>query len=174
MILEGENIKLLPLYVSDANDNYLSWLNDPEVMRGIVTDGYTKETLKDYIFQRISNPMTVFNKIIWKQNGLHIGNIKLDFYDARANLSELGLLVGNKNYWGRGVGMEACQLMINYGFNSQRLSKIWLAVFGNNLAALRLYQKLGFITEGILKSHVFSDGKLQDKYLMAIFNPVDK
>jgi ribosomal-protein-alanine N-acetyltransferase len=174
VILEGENIKLLPIEIADANDNYLSWLNDPEVMRGIVTKGYNSENLKEYIIHRSSFPMTVFNKIIWKQNNIHIGNIKLDFHDSKANHSELGLLIGNKDYWGRGVGTEACRLMIDYGFNYQGLFKIWLAVFGNNINAIRLYEKLGFVKEGILKSHFFSGGKLEDKYLMAIFNPRTK
>jgi [ribosomal protein S5]-alanine N-acetyltransferase len=170
MRLEGERIYLTPLTEEDATDEYLSWLRDPEVMRGIVTEGYNKERLKDYISIRGKNPFTVFNKIILKENETHIGNIKLDFHDAKANVSELGLLIGNKNYWGKGLGHEACRLMIDYGFNHQQLSKIWLAVYGNNMAAIKLYKNLGFIIEGILKSHVFSDGVLQDKYLMAIFN----
>ena len=70
---------------------------------------------------------------------INMENIKLDFHDAISNVSELGVLIGNKNYWGKGV-KEACNLVLDYGFNVLKLRKIFLAVFENNVAAIKLYK----------------------------------
>ncbi len=167
--LKTENIYLRPINTEDVNSNYLSWLHDNEVMQGIATSGYTLDNLKSYVEERLSNSDVAFFAICSRDTNEHIGNIKIDFHDKKANVSELGLLIGNKNYWGKGIGYEACKLAINYGFNTMNLRKIYLAVYENNLNAKKLYEKIGFKLEGTLRKHVLADGKLCDKYLMGIF-----
>ena len=170
IIKGGNTIYLRNINLNDVNKEYLSWLNDDEVMKGIVSSGYHLTNLKSYVIDKISNENTYFFAIILKSNNKHIGNIKLDFHDSKANVSELGILIGNKNYWGKGIAKEACSLMINYGFNNLKLRKIFLAVFETNIAAIRLYKSLGFQIEGKLIKHVYVDGILYDKYLMSIFS----
>ena len=169
IILKSETIYLRPITLNDVNDNYLSWLHDDEVMMGIATSGYNLENLKKYVIERIENPEIAFFAICSNENNEHIGNVKIDFHDKKASVSELGLLIGNKNYWGKGVGYEACKLAIDYGFYKMNLRKIYLAVYENNLNAKRLYEKLGFKLEGTLRKHVMANGELCDKYLMGIF-----
>ncbi len=169
LILKGNTIYLRPLRVEDANETYLSWLQDKEVMSGIATSGYTLENLKEYVIEKTGSANVHFFAICNSENNEHIGNIKLDFHDQRANVSELGLLIGNKNYWGKGVGSEACQLVLKYGFETLGLRKIYLAVYENNPRAIRLYEKLGFKVEGRLRKHVCVDDAYFDKYLMGIF-----
>ena len=167
--LEGEVVFLRYIQLSDVNDVYLSWLKDDNVMKGIVSSGYDLNNLKSYVKDKMVNKNTHFFAIITKSNNLHIGNIKLDFHDSKSNLSELGILIGNKNYWGKGIGREACNLVMDYGFRKLNLRKIFLAVFENNITAIKLYESLGFRTEGKLIKHVSVDGVLYDKYLMGLF-----
>ncbi len=169
MVLKGEKIYLRFLTLNDVNQTYLNWLEDEEVMSGIATSGYTIENLKTYVSERLANKNTAFFAICSNDTNEHIGNIKIDFHDDKANVSELGLLIGNKNYWNKGVGQEACKLAIDYGFNQMHLRKIYLAVYENNPNAKRLYEKLGFKLEGTLRKHVMAAGKLNDKYLMGLF-----
>lgn len=138
-------------------------------MEGIATTGYTLENLSEYVKIRVSDPLVAFFAICDKNNGKHIGNIKLDFHDKKANVSELGLLIGNKDYWGKGIGSEACRLMMRYGFETMNLRKIYLAVYESNPYAKKLYEKLGFQLEGTLRKHVAVKGAYYDKYLMGIF-----
>lgn len=56
----------------------------------------------------------------------------------------VGLVIGDRAYWGKGYGFEAMQLLLDYGFNLLNLHNIMLGVFAFNQRALRLYQKLGF------------------------------
>lgn len=169
-VLNGTQIYLRQLQPVDVNENYLSWLTDDEVMSGIATSGYTMQKLKEYVNERLSYPKTAFYAICSKQNNEHIGNIKLDFHDEKSNVSELGLLIGNKEFWGRGVGREACQLLLQYGFNKMGLRKIYLAVYENNPNAKKLYENLGFTLEGVLRKHVAVKGEYFDKYLFGMFN----
>ena len=168
-VLKGEVIYLRHLQLSDVNRVYLNWLNDKQVMKGIVSSGYDLNNLKSYVNEKISNESTHFFAIILKSKDLHIGNIKLDFHDFKSNVSELGVLIGNKNYWGKGIAREACNLILDYGFKKLKLRKIFLAVFENNIPAINLYKSLGFKTEGKLIKHVSVEGVLCDKYLMGIF-----
>jgi [ribosomal protein S5]-alanine N-acetyltransferase len=167
--LVATSIYLRPLSVEDVNVRYLSWLQDPEVMSGLATSGYTMANLKDYVSAKIVSDGVLFFAICDNVSHLHIGNIKLDFHDAKANISELGLLIGDKAYWGKGIGEEACRLILDYGFRQERLNKIHLAVYASNPKAKRLYERLGFKEEGCLEDHVLVNDTLYDKYLMAIF-----
>jgi RimJ/RimL family protein N-acetyltransferase len=58
--------------------------------------------------------------------------------------------------------------MIHYGFRSLDLNKIYLDVAKNNRAAIALYQKSGFSTEGIFKEHCFIQGKYRDVLRMSL------
>ena len=167
--MEGKQIYLRPLKLSDVNQNYLTWLSDPEVMNGIATSNYDISSLETYVKDKIIDENVHFLAIIFKENDLHIGNIKFDFYDVKANVAELGLLIGNKQYWGRGLAKEACQLMINFAISTLHYRKISLAVYENNITAFNLYKSLGFKEEGRLIKHVSINGKYYDKFLMGMF-----
>ena len=169
MILSGSIVYLKPITLNEVNEKYLSWLQDVEVMQGIATSGYTLDSLKKYVTDRIDSPQVAFFGIFDSKTSEHIGNVKLDFHDVKANVSELGLLIGNKNYWGRGIGYEACNLAISYGFEKMNLRKIYLAVYENNLNAKKLYEKLGFILEGTLRKQIMANNTYYDKYLMGLF-----
>jgi RimJ/RimL family protein N-acetyltransferase len=79
-------------------------------------------------------------------------------------------MIGDKHFYGKGVGTESCQLVIDYAFSRLNIRKIILAVYSNNPSAIRLYEKLGFKTEGCLKDQIFENGKYHDKLYMSLFN----
>lgn len=58
------------------------------------------------------------------------------------------MIVGEKNYWGRGYGTEALSLLIKYCFNTLNLYRVELEVFEFNKRAIKVYQKCGFKEEG--------------------------
>ena len=168
--LIGTQIYLRPISANDSTEEYAGWMNDIEVTSGLVS-GYFPTNLKDlsiYI-ESVSNKSSIMLAICVVENDRHIGNIKLGSFDWFARTCELGILIGNKTYWGKGIGKEACSLMINYVFFNLNLEKIWLAVFDNNPKAVALYKDLGFEIEGTQQRHVFKNGKFWNKILMAKF-----
>src|SRR3989338_6846813 len=77
--LDGQRIYLRPVVESDATDEYARWLNDPEVNQFLESrfSISTKESVQDYIKKQWEDPNTLFLAIVLKENGKHIGNIKL-------------------------------------------------------------------------------------------------
>lgn len=169
--LEGEKIYLRASTITDATPEYLSWLNDDETTRGLSSGIFpsTIEELKAFLDRAVNNRSVVMFAICDKTNDLHIGNIKLDNFDWISRTCELGLLIGNKNYWGKGIGYEVCKLVLEYAFSDLNVRKVLLAVYENNPAAIHLYKKLGFIEEGRLRQHIYEGGTYHDKFFMGLF-----
>jgi len=73
------------------------------------------------------------------------------------------------DYRGRNIAFRASQLLINYVFKELPIRKLSLQVFADNNIAIRLYEKLGFSREGLLKQEYLRSGVYQDVLLMALF-----
>ncbi|MEW6470315.1 MAG: GNAT family protein [Bacteroidota bacterium] len=172
--LETDKTGLRPITTEDATDEYLGWLNNPEVTRGLDTGIFptTREALVGFLKSMSSGKENQMFCIIDKSRGKHIGNIKLGNINWVNRNAELGILIGDMSAWGKGFGRDACTLLVRYAFDKLNLNKVWLAVYSNNEAAYNLYKKLGFVQEGCLRQHVFSDGRFVDKILMAVYNQV--
>ncbi len=169
--LEGENIYLRALSLNDVTEEYLSWLNDEETTRGLASGVFPSsiDELLRFVESVVNNKNVVMFAVCDNTNDRHIGNIKLDQFDWVSRTCELGLLIGDKTYWGRGIGTEVCKLALNYAFTDLNIRKVTLAVYENNPSAIRVYEKLGFIREGQLRKHIFEGGTYFDKFYMGIF-----
>jgi len=97
-----------------------------------------------------------------------IGHCALFHFDQVARTCELGITIGDKNYWGRHYGREAIMLLLDYGFRFHNLHRIYLSVNGNNERAIHAYDACGFVNEGRLRSHVWSDNGYTDLVFMGI------
>ena len=170
--LHTNQLYLKPLGLEHVSDDYVNWLNDAEVIRYLETGGdYTREKLQDYLSSVEKNKI-LFWAIHLKVNNNHIGNIKIDPVNLRHGFGEYGILMGDRSEWGKGYAKEASELVIRFCFGPElNLRKIVLGVVRDNIAAYALYQKMGFVTEGIYKEHGIYDGKKCDIIRMAIFNP---
>lgn len=169
--LQGDKIYLRAITLNDVTDDYLSWLNDEETTRGLASGVFPSniEELRKFVEGIIANKNAVMLAICDITNDKHIGNIKLDQFDWVSRTCELGLLIGDKTSWGKGIGYEVCKLTLAYAFSDLNIRKVSLAVYANNPAAIRLYEKLGFVREGQLRKHIFEGGEYHDKYYMGIF-----
>jgi RimJ/RimL family protein N-acetyltransferase len=124
--IEGKNIYLRAIEMADASDRYVSWMNDEEVTRGLASGVYpsTIDDLKKYIQGITASKNAVMFAICDNQNDLHIGNIKLDNFDWVNRTCELGLLLGDRSYWGKGVGTEVMHLTLRYAFEQLNMRKV--------------------------------------------------
>ncbi|WDE98193.1 GNAT family protein [Lentisphaera profundi] len=167
--LKGNNLELEAISLDHISDKYISWFHDKDVKKGLYSGRKPASTtsLESYIATTLANPKAIMFAIIYQSE--HIGNIKIDNFDSISQTAELGILIGEKQHWGKGLGFEACQLVIDYAFNELNFRKILLSVFTNNPNATRLYEKLGFNIEGQLKEQVYIDGQYVDKIYMGLF-----
>lgn len=170
--LETERLIIEPIALKHCTETYLGWLNDPEVYKWLETRGsQTMPLLENFVKQHLKKG-TYMWAIRTKGNGKHIGNIKMDPINQVHSLGEFGILMGDKSEWGKGYGKEASKKIMDFFFEKEEpLRKITLGVVEQNSAAIKLYEKLGFVVEGIYKDHVNYDGKYYSVLRMAKFNP---
>jgi [ribosomal protein S5]-alanine N-acetyltransferase len=167
---EGSLVVLRPLERTDLNDRYLSWLNDPEVTRYTETGIFpsTAEDLENYYRGITSSKSDVMLAVVDKKSGQHIGNVKLGPIHWVHRRATFGILIGEKEFWGKGVGLEATRLMVEYGFNRLNLHRIELGVFADHEAAVRCYKKAGFKVEGRMRESLFREGHYKDGLRMGL------
>lgn len=91
-----------------------------------------------------------------------------DDFRGVAHRCELGIAIGDKDYWGRGYGREALGLLIDYAFAHWNVQRVGLQVMVSNERAIRSYQSVGFIKEGQLRRHGWSNGNYVDTVCMSI------
>ena len=166
--IEGWRIYLGVLDEEKATPEYCDWLNDPEVNKYLETKESTIDELKQYIKDKNENPNCLFLGIFLKENNKHIGNIKLEPIEFDDKMATMGILIGGKDYWGKGIGTEATKLLVNYAFNSLHLKEINLGVISENKAAIKVYKKAGFQIDIIEKKSAKYGNKYYDGIIMGI------
>jgi [ribosomal protein S5]-alanine N-acetyltransferase len=170
-ILESERLILKPLTLEHHTQDYVDWLNDEEVYRYLETGGnYNMEMLKNYLVD-VEKKYILFWAIHLKNNRIHIGNIKIDPIVRKHGIAEYGIMMGRKSEWGKGYAKEATNKIIEFCFKELNIRKLTLGVVEDNLTAVSLYQKIGFIIEGTYLRHGLYQGKYCNILRMAMFNP---
>lgn len=148
----------------------IAWRQDSEIWNMLVGRRYfaSEEYEKKWIEEAGNSPTDLKLAICDKDSGLYIGNIYLsniDFFNRSANT---GKLIGNKDYWGKGFGTDATLLILNHAFYDLGLERIESHILLNNKASIRVLEKCGYKTEGIMRKAVFKNGELQDLNLMSV------
>ncbi len=164
--LKGNNITLRLLSEENATERYASWLNDPEVNKYLETRQVTVPELKEFIASKNSSDEALFLGIFWNENDLHIGNIKLEPIDFENKTAVVGILIGEKDYWGKGVATEAIKLISDYAFSELELKEVTLGVISEHIAAIKAYEKCGFFVDQMKEKAIDHDGVKYDQVMM--------
>ncbi|MEZ4572168.1 MAG: GNAT family protein [Thermomicrobiales bacterium] len=101
-------------------------------------------------------------------DGTFIGQCGLHNFNETSRTAELGIGIGDKDYWGRGYGREAVNLLVEYAFRYRNFRRVWLWVHADNERAIRAYLACGFVEEGRLREHMYSNGRYVDAVYMGI------
>ena len=133
----------------DATIEYLNWLNE-DVVKQFIT--YAKqsrslEELRHYIAEKNNHKSTVFLGIFLKNNGKHIGNIKYEPVDCLNKFAVMGILIGDEEWRGKGVGPEVIQASAKWLQQERGIKQIVLGVNVENENAISSYQKIGFVIQ---------------------------
>ncbi|MCB2297184.1 GNAT family N-acetyltransferase [Clostridium tagluense] len=162
--LYGENMYLRALSEQDIFNNYKYWFNDDEVCRGNSHHRFPKneESLKKYIVESNIEINRIVLAIIEKNEEIHIGNVSLQNINYFNRSAEFAVIIGEKEYWGKGYGKEATALIINHGFNTLNLNRIYCGTYSNNVGMQQIAFSLGFKQEGLRREADYKEGKYID------------
>ena len=97
-----------------------------------------------------------------------VGVVYLLNIDQVNRSAEFAIMIGNTDYQGRGIGTSATQRMLEHAFLNLNLKRVYLTVLTDNQAAIKLYQKVGFIEEGTLREAVFKNGQYKNMLMMSM------
>ena len=134
-------------------ENYCSWLNDPSVTKYLETKSSTMSQLSQFVHSVINDKYCLMYAILY--NDTHVGNIKFQPIDWINNEAEIGIIIGDKNYWGKGIATQAFKIGMNL-LKEKGIRTFKLGVIKDNFPALNLYKKLGFkITQDLSTRNIF-------------------
>jgi len=164
-------VVLRPFEPHDIEHLY-SFRNDWQVKQylGGFSSGYSRPNLKEWIRFHQNRDDEVLWAIATKKGDRCIGHVGLYKIDSRVRKGEFAIIIGDVNWWGKGVGRSATVAMLDWGFHQLNLHKISLSVLASNKKAIRLYQHLGFRREGTLRDEQFRDRAYHDVVLMSLLD----
>jgi len=127
----------------------------------------TVEQEEEFIANALIKKNVLF--IIAEINGKIVGNLNFSGgpRERTAHAGEFGVSV-LKEYWGNGIGEELIKFLISWSKNSGIIRKINLRVRTDNTRGIRLYKKLGFQEEGLIKRDFLIDDKFYDSLSMGL------
>ncbi|MEW6680507.1 MAG: GNAT family protein [bacterium] len=147
----------------------LQWEANYEIFHLIGMPKLTSpEALEEEINQVSISPNRLLF-IIETENGSPIGYLSLWNIRWKDRNAYLELVIGEKEYWNKIYGANVYLLILEYAFNVLNLHKIYGEVVEYNKRHIRLIENGGAKKEGVLKEHIFKDGKYYDMYIYGFF-----
>lgn len=166
--LVGKNLYLGPVSRKHI-PRIAKWMNDIEVLKYLAQfpKKHTEETAKAFLEKSIKDLNSHYYGI-YLNNGKLIGSTDLTEVDGVHRTASLGIVIGEKEYWGKGYGTEAITLLVDYGFNVLNLNNIFLSLYDFNKRAYKCYEKVGFKIIGKRRKSRFLAGKYYNEIYMDI------
>jgi len=167
-MLKGEKVLLRPMQEADIARQH-EFNQDPEIY---LLDGDYPHVAPWYEAQSFYESRTKFNESIApfaiEADGIYIGFCSLMSLRHPLRNFELGIMIGDRAYWGRGYGRDTVRTLLHYGFHHLAGRRIALTTHVKNERAIRCYQACGFIEEGRPRQVIWIDGGYVDLVNMSI------
>jgi [ribosomal protein S5]-alanine N-acetyltransferase len=168
--ISGDRVYLREVRVSDVNEQYYNWLNDPEINQYLETRFVprSRANIEEFVKRIDGNENEPFFAICLHEDDRHVGNIKIGPINWHHRSADISLFVGDKSLWGKGVATEAIALLTGFGFRTLNLNKIKAGCYGGNLGSAKAFEKCGYLREGLLREQFISHGQKIDMIILGI------
>ncbi|MFW9929752.1 MAG: GNAT family N-acetyltransferase [Candidatus Thorarchaeota archaeon] len=169
--IKGENVELWAPTVENV-ELYAKWFNSPP---GRI---YSRFPLPQRIseLKKLLEPKPeflvqtdIFLEIYYKKDQKPIGIVGLLDIDWLNRKAKVSIVIGESEYWGRGIAGETLKLLFAYAFEDLNLHKLYAEVYTPNNRSIRVFEKLGLSLEATLKEEVYVDGKYFDTNIYCIY-----
>jgi len=163
MIYTEKEVTIRPLKKGDLIGNYLTWMDDPIVTK-YNSHGLFPQSEKE--LEEFKQSLDSKNKIVWAIlfDGLHIGNVSIQSINTINRSGELAIVIGEHQYYQKGVGTIACKLAITHAFDKLNLHRVFTGTSSTNLGMRKVAEKLGMKEEGRFREAMFLNGEYVDIY----------
>ena len=167
----GKIYSLSQLTQSDITEEYIAWLNDPIVNKFLEVRHVhqTLETVTEYINDFYKDNEKYIWGIYSKEDRL-IGTVNLQDINRYHNVAELGLMIGNLDYWGKSASEDAIRLVLDFAFDTLELNRVTGGTYSTNIGMIFTYKRLGFTREGVMRKSLLEGDKYIDGYRWGILS----
>lgn len=172
--LFGNRIRLRAAEKTDI-DTFCRWVNDPEVTENLMLSYPMSRVEEERWYEHMLEQPPSEHVFVIEVKGLEsprawqaIGTCQVMNIDWRNRSAEVGIMIGEKACWNQGYGTETMQRLLQHGFNTLNLHRIWLQVYAKNPGGIRAYEKAGFTHEGTLRQAHYQHGKYYDVHIMSV------
>ncbi len=161
-------IVLFVLTPEDVSGAYVRWLNDPDIGQFLESrfTAHDIASTRAFVSAQLDNPNVLFLGIRDKASGAHVGNIKLGPIDRQHGTADIGILIGERAVWGRGVATRAIALLAAIAANQLGLRKLTAGCYAANGGSERAFVRAGFTVEGRRPAQFLMGGTPEDMVLM--------
>lgn len=172
VFIPGTVIDLVLLEEADAAITH-HWFNDRSITRFLSRGAYpmTEAACAAYYLAAAGNKDQIVLGLWHKVTAELIGTIGLHDIDQINQTAELGIVIGNQQYHGQGIGSAAITALTEHAFAVLNLRNVTLRVLGNNERGQRCYQRLGFQVTGRRPEQIYKDGIWVDEIAMTRYRP---
>jgi diamine N-acetyltransferase len=166
--LSGAHIYLRPLEQEDLHQLYV-WGNDPEI-RGLTGEVLptARAGVEEYLSKLRNDASRVWFGIALQNDHRLIGEAGLLRMFPAWRTTDLSIIIGENEAWGKGYRGEAIHLLLDYAFGHLNFHRVAIGVVGSNERALRFYEKVGFKREGVQRDGYFFDHQYEDFVMMSL------
>ena len=170
-MIYGERVRLRHVEREDL-PRFVEWLNDPEVSLGlsihIPLSMDEEESWYEQVLKSPNEERPLCIEARHEEGWKLIGNSGFFTVDWRNRNAEFGIFIGERADWNHGYGTEVVKLILEHGFSTLNLHRIFLRVFADNQRAIRVYEKIGFVHEGRQRQAEFHGGQYHDILFMSM------
>jgi RimJ/RimL family protein N-acetyltransferase len=175
-VIEGSAVRLCPLTENDV-PLLARWLFDPDILHWLQLSEdppqlRTLEAVQERHEQMQADPFSLTWRID-SRAGQPIGQIELVDIRRLQGRAEMHLLIGEKTTWGGGHGTDAIRQVSGFAFRQLSLRRIFATPDADNARVLRVFEKCGFVREGLLRQHRLRHGIPTDMYVMCLLRDDD-
>ena len=166
VLLPNNRLTLKVLSPKDVTEEYVSWLNDYEVVRFTEQKSAKqgKETVINFVNKQLHSNVDLLFGIFF--DACHIGNIKLGPIDFSHKVSDISFFFGEKEMWGKGLMTEVIDTVVGIAFNDIGLDKVTAGAYANNIGSIRALEKNGFLVEGRRVKQILFEGERIDEVIL--------
>ena len=157
-MITGNKIKLRGKRLTDAQNDY-TWCKDPELAQLDAAPSLTisfQQYLLEYTSELRYSPSASQRFAIETLDGKHIGNCSYYGVKKTKGEAELGIMIGNRDYWDKSYGVDAIATLVSYIFRQIKLKRIYLKTLDSNIRAQKCFKKCGFNPYGHLNKNGYN------------------
>ncbi|MGD8406317.1 MAG: GNAT family protein [Anaerolineales bacterium] len=171
-LFTGKLVRLAGIDPDEVSNSFAQWNRDSEYMRLLDSDPphlRSSKSTKEWMEKELENntEMCWFAVRALEDDRL-LGDITLSVVDWGSRNAFMGIGIGAREFWGKGYGTDAIELLLRYAFTELNLRRVSLNVFEFNERAIRSYEKVGFRLEGRERQVMQREGRRWDIIDMGI------